>query len=96
MPVLPALTSSSRVRDRLPAASADSVVLEEELGEPTDSEMQEYAVWLGMTLPEDEGLLWICREALLTPLPAHWKPCRVVGSEDIYYFNFVYFWSKFC
>ena len=68
----------------------DNVVLEEELDEnyqPTDAEVEEYGLWLGMSLPEDKEYLWIAREGLKAPLPEPWKPCQTKGGE-IFYFNF--------
>jgi centrosomal protein CEP164 len=55
--------------------------------EPTQQDVVDYAQWLGMQLPEDEGLLWIAREALRAPLPLYWKACRTDEAE-VYYFNF--------
>eukprot|EP00929_Paragymnodinium_shiwhaense_P007501 TRINITY_DN111422_c0_g1_i1.p1 TRINITY_DN111422_c0_g1~~TRINITY_DN111422_c0_g1_i1.p1 ORF type:complete len:872 (-),score=226.45 TRINITY_DN111422_c0_g1_i1:78-2693(-) len=55
--------------------------------EPTDAEVEEYAVWLGMSLPEDNDLLWVARAGLKEPLPKAWKACQMNG-EDIFYFNF--------
>mmetsp|Transcript_5190 Transcript_5190/g.14669 ORF Transcript_5190/g.14669 Transcript_5190/m.14669 type:complete len:123 (+) Transcript_5190:133-501(+) len=55
--------------------------------EPSKDEVEEYAVWLGMDLPEDTELLWIAREGLMAPLPKPWKPCQT-DNNDIFYFNF--------
>ena len=55
--------------------------------EPSEQEIKEYAEWLGMTLPEDNELLWIAREGLKAPLPKEWKACRTDNGE-MYYFNF--------
>ncbi len=69
---------------------ADSVILEEDLDEdyePTQEEIDEYAKWLGMNIPDDNDLLWIATEALKAPLPENWKPCKT-DDADIYYFNF--------
>ena len=41
-----------------------------------------------MDLEKEKDLLWIAREGLRAPLPEHWKPCKVPGTGDIYYFNF--------
>lgn len=71
--------------------SADSIILEEEIDpnyEPSIEEIIEYAHWIGMDRDKDKDLFWIAREALLAPLPADWKPCKIKGSDDIYYFNF--------
>ncbi len=69
----------------------DSIVLEEDIDpeyKPTNKEVEEYAMWLGMDLIEDKDLLWIVREGLKSPLPDNWKPCKTVDTEEIYYFNF--------
>jgi centrosomal protein CEP164 len=70
---------------------ADSIILEEQIDEsyvPTQDEVHEYAKWLGMDLQQDKDLFWIAREGLKAPLPADWKPCKTVDTEEIYYFNF--------
>jgi|ERR550534_1600277 len=53
--------------------------------EPTDDDVDEYAVWLGID-PEAEGdLLWIAWEGLKTPVRDPW---RVGASGDhLFYFN---------
>ena len=69
----------------------DSVILEELLDpnyEPSAKEVNEYAQFLGMDLEKDADLLWIAREGLRTPIPVHWRPCRTIDTENIYYFNF--------
>ena len=69
---------------------SDSVILEEEIDEnyePTREEVEDYAEWLGMKLPEDEEFLYIAREGLKAPLPEPWKPCQTKEGE-IYFFNF--------
>lgn len=55
--------------------------------EPSEAEIDEYAIWLGMTLPADADLRWIAREGLKAPLPQPWKPCKTQDGE-IFYFNF--------
>ena len=53
----------------------ESVILEERIDEnyePTEEEIQEYALFLGLDLPEDEDLLYIAREGLKAPLPKSW------------------------
>lgn len=70
---------------------AGTIVLEEhidELHEPTEQEVNEYAEWLGMDLESDQDLLWIARLGLVTSLPAPWKPCQCQDGDDIFYFNF--------
>jgi chromosome segregation ATPase len=69
----------------------DSIVLEEEIDPnyvPTESEIVEYAKWLGMDLDKDKDLFWVAKEGLMAPLPKNWKPCKTKQTEDIYYFNF--------
>lgn len=69
----------------------ESIVLEEEIDPnyvPTESEVIEYAKWLGMDLEKDKDLFWVAKEGLMAPLPKNWKPCKTKETEDIYYFNF--------
>ena len=71
--------------------NTDSIVLEEEIDPnyiPSESEVVEYAKWLGMDLDKDQDLFWVAREGLMAPLPKNWKPCKTKDTEDIYYFNF--------
>ena len=71
--------------------ATDSIVLEEEIDPnyvPSESEVFEYAKWLGMDLDKDVDLFWVAREGLMAPLPKNWKPCKTKDTEDIYYFNF--------
>ena len=62
-----------------------SVVIEM-LDEPSKDEVEEYAAWLGMDLPEDNDLLWIAKEGLRAPLPKPWQPCHTEDNE-MFYFN---------
>lgn len=55
--------------------------------EPTEDEVLEYAVWLGMNLEDDKDLLWIALAGLKEPCPAPWKPCQTEAG-DIFFFNF--------
>ena len=69
---------------------SESVILEEDIDEnyePTQQEIEEYAHFLQMDLPEDNDLLWIAKEGLKAPLPEPWKPCKT-RDDEIYYFNF--------
>lgn len=74
---------------------ADTTILEEDIDEnyePTQDgtsylEIEEYAIYLGLDLDEDQDLLYIAREGLKAPLPAPWKPCQT-KNKDIFYFNF--------
>ena len=52
------------------------------------TEMIDYAKWLGMDLEKEKDLMWIAREGLKAPLPDNWKPCKAPDTGDIYYFNF--------
>ncbi|CCW71345.1 unnamed protein product [Phytomonas sp. Hart1] len=54
--------------------------------EPSETEIIEYAKWLGMDLLEDKQFLWIAREGLKAPLPENWKACESDKGE-LYYFN---------
>jgi len=73
----------------------DTTILEEDIDEnyePTQegtsyAEIEEYALYLGLDLDEDQDLLYIAREGLKAPLPAPWKPCQT-KNKDIFYFNF--------
>jgi hypothetical protein len=56
--------------------------------EPTEQEVKDYAEWLGMDVDVDTELLWIAREGLRAPLPAPWKPCEIIDTNEIFYFNF--------
>lgn len=54
---------------------------------PTQSEIEEYATWLGMDLDNDKELLWIAEKGLKAALPKAWRPCQT-EDNDIFYFNF--------
>ena len=41
--------------------------------EPTEADMKEYANVLGLQMPADNDLLWICRAGLKAKLPDDWK-----------------------
>ena len=79
-------------RDGKVQMQGDSIVLEEEIDPnytPTESEILEYAKWLGMDPEHDKELFWIAREGLKAPLPDGWKPCKTTDTADeIYYYNF--------
>lgn len=55
--------------------------------EPTEEEVMEYAVWLGMNLEDDKDLIWIAWAGLKEACPAPWKPCQTEAG-DIFFFNF--------
>ncbi|TRY58090.1 hypothetical protein DNTS_022729 [Danionella cerebrum] len=68
----------------------DQVVLEEDYDEnyiPSEQEIQEYALEIGIDPQKEPELMWLAREGMVAPLPAEWKPCQDVTGE-IYYFNF--------
>lgn len=74
------------------SVNGESLILEEEIDPnyvPDESEVVEYAKWLGMDLDADKDLFWIAREGLMAPLPKDWKPCKTKDTDDIYYFNFM-------
>ena len=56
---------SCDILSKASVSSAHWATLSQELDpnyEPTQEEVDEYAKWLGMQLPEDEDLLYIARE----------------------------------
>ena len=55
---------------------------------PLCAEIDEYAASIGMSLPEDEDLLWIVQEGLRAKLPDGWRACQDTRTGEIYYFNF--------
>uniref|UniRef100_A0A9J8AVY6 Centrosomal protein of 164 kDa n=1 Tax=Cyprinus carpio carpio TaxID=630221 RepID=A0A9J8AVY6_CYPCA len=68
----------------------DQLVLEEDYDEnyiPSEQEIHEYAVEIGIDPEREPELLWLAIEGMVAPLPAEWKPCQDVTGE-VYYFNF--------
>ena len=68
----------------------DDLILEERIDDgyqPTETEIREYAEWLGISVSTEPDLLWIAKEGLVDPLPPDWKPCTTADG-NIYYFNF--------
>ncbi|XP_058601287.1 centrosomal protein of 164 kDa-like isoform X1 [Onychostoma macrolepis] len=68
----------------------DQMVLEEDYDEnyiPSEQEIHEYAIEIGIDPEREPELLWLAREGMVAPLPAEWKPCQDVTGE-VYYFNF--------
>ena len=55
---------------------------------PTETEIMDYAKWLGMDLDNERDLLWIAEEGLKAPLGSDWRPCKACADGEIYYFNF--------
>jgi len=54
--------------------------------EPTKSEVNEYAEWLGMNPSQDITFLPIAAEGLRAPMPEGWKSCQSAEGE-VFYFN---------
>ncbi|EAY16359.1 WW domain containing protein [Trichomonas vaginalis G3] len=55
---------------------------------PKESEIEEFAKWLGAQLPRDKSLLWIAKEALTAKIPPPWKYYqRKDGTGEPFYFN---------
>ncbi|XP_039540790.1 centrosomal protein of 164 kDa-like isoform X2 [Pimephales promelas] len=68
----------------------DQLVLEEDYDEnyiPSEQEIHEYAVEIGIDPLREPELLWLAREGMVAPLPDEWKPCQDITGE-VYYFNF--------
>ncbi|CAF2999068.1 unnamed protein product [Rotaria socialis] len=55
--------------------------------EPTDDEIREYAIYIGINPDKERHLLWLAKEGIMKPLPPGWKPCQEEKGE-LYYFNF--------
>ena len=53
--------------------------------EPTDEAILSYAQCIGLDVVADSDLVWICRAALLHPVPAPWKACAADGA--VYFVN---------
>ncbi|EER16450.1 conserved hypothetical protein [Perkinsus marinus ATCC 50983] len=54
--------------------------------EPTDQEIEDYALWLGLDNVKDRDLFWIARQALRTPIPHPWVQCQT-ASGDVFFHN---------
>ncbi|CAF3900327.1 unnamed protein product, partial [Rotaria sp. Silwood1] len=68
----------------------NQTILEEHIDEnyePTDEEIHEYAIYIGIEPEKEKDLLWLAREGLMKPLPSGWKACQEENGE-LYYFNF--------
>ncbi|CAF2331498.1 unnamed protein product [Rotaria sp. Silwood2] len=55
--------------------------------EPTQEEIREYAIYIGIDPDKEPHLLWLAKEGIMKPLPPGWKPCQEENGE-LYYFNF--------
>ncbi|KAF0685272.1 Aste57867_22801 [Aphanomyces stellatus] len=86
------MASVSQTHPSKAAASDQSIILDyvyDPAYEPTEAELREYAIFLGIDMNTETDLLWIARDGLKVPLPADWKPCKTSDTHEIYYFNFV-------
>jgi hypothetical protein len=72
--------------------SKDKIVVMDETVDPTrkptDEELEEYMRWLGMDLKKHAHLKWIAHLGLTSKIEDEWKPCKIVESGQIFYFNF--------
>ena len=76
--------------DDAPRRDEGNVILDEpddEDWEPTPSEIEEYAVWLGMDKDTDKDLFHIAKEGMKAPVVPPWKRCKT-PKGDVLYFNF--------
>ncbi|CAF3361148.1 unnamed protein product, partial [Rotaria sp. Silwood2] len=68
----------------------NQTILEEHIDEnyePTQEEIHEYAIYIGIDPEKEKDLLWLAKEGLMKPLPSGWKACQEENGE-LYYFNF--------
>ncbi|XP_061637663.1 centrosomal protein of 164 kDa-like isoform X4 [Phyllopteryx taeniolatus] len=73
-----------------PMVIGNQLILEEDFDEnyiPSDQDIREYAMQIGIDLDNETELMWLAREGIVAPLPPEWKPCQDVTGE-IYYYNF--------
>lgn len=71
--------------------SLKSLVCEEvfdERSQPSEEEVREYAVRIGIDPKSESHLIPLAREGLLKPLPKNWKPVYDQDTKRYYYFNF--------
>ena len=76
---MPAAASLKEEVDIPPAGTSigNSVILPKDPpSEPTQSEIEDYAKWMGMELPQHHSLLWIAKDALMAELPPNWRACQ--------------------
>ncbi|KAK3914803.1 Centrosomal protein of 164 kDa [Frankliniella fusca] len=72
-------------------SSPKSLVCEEvfdERSQPSEDEIREFAVRIGIDPDAEAHLLPLAKEGLLKPLPKNWKPVFDPKSKHYYYFNF--------
>ena len=60
---------------------------EEEDYEPSQSEILEYAQFIGIDPIREKHLLHVAREGLITPVPPPWEAIEVDDGEEIVYIN---------
>ena len=56
------------------------------LYEPTAAEIGDYAAWLSYDTAVP-GALALAAEGLKAPLPLHWRPCRMLDTQEVFYYN---------
>ncbi|XP_067942087.1 centrosomal protein of 164 kDa-like [Watersipora subatra] len=69
---------------------SEQLILEEQYDEnyePSEEEIVEYALLIGIDPDKEPHLMYIAKEGINAPLPKDWKPCQDTNG-DIYYFNF--------
>eukprot|EP00873_Tetraselmis_striata_P037202 jgi/Tetstr1/457466/TSEL_044049.t1 len=60
---------------------ADGVIY----ADPTDEEIDEYAVYLGIDPCAEQDLLWIARQAITAPVPEGWERYLDAEGNEFYY-----------
>eukprot|EP01059_Diplonema_ambulator_P000444 TRINITY_DN10376_c0_g1_i2.p1 TRINITY_DN10376_c0_g1~~TRINITY_DN10376_c0_g1_i2.p1 ORF type:complete len:181 (+),score=25.34 TRINITY_DN10376_c0_g1_i2:32-544(+) len=55
---------------------------------PTESDIKDYATYLGIDRATEADLYWIAEEGVRARLPEGWKPCSTRKGQ-VYYFNTV-------
>eukprot|EP01061_Rhynchopus_euleeides_P023941 TRINITY_DN3874_c0_g1_i1.p1 TRINITY_DN3874_c0_g1~~TRINITY_DN3874_c0_g1_i1.p1 ORF type:complete len:290 (+),score=53.53 TRINITY_DN3874_c0_g1_i1:64-933(+) len=60
--------------------------VEDENYVPTEADIHEYAVYLGVDPDREKDLMWIAVEGVGARLPAGWKPCSTQRGQ-VYYYN---------
>ena len=79
----PAAAAAASMGPQLPVGAAGNVAPDDM---PTEEEIVEYAVYLGMDPVEDKDLLYIAQWALTAPLPEGWSE-HVDQEGNEFYFN---------
>jgi centrosomal protein CEP164 len=86
------LQEKTKTKTRGKRETKDTIVVMDETVDPTrkptDEELEEYMRWLGMDLKEHAHLRWIAHLGLTSKIEDEWKPCKIVESGQIFYFNF--------